>query len=316
MFGDVAALAPWEPAGLQLQLRAVSEVELLTLPLEDLRDFFPQLVKRFTRLAREKAAWQQGQLERARGARSHSARARARAGPPERPLEPPPEPERPPPIVDVDTGGLNPAIAAGWVDPAKIRRPTSPGDHITPPQRPPPRPPSCNSSRRCSASSARGRARRRQRRRRWRRRGGWRRHDGAARDGEAAACVAAALASVVAEAEVAPVRVEVRPRLPPRRAPLPRRAPAAAAPAAARASSGGAHHLVDPSLDAAVAAHSRPQSARALSADERREQEAERVATVGQLVGQAPLLPRAAPRAPAPRSPRCAALPAAARRAI
>ena len=136
MFGDVAALAPWEPpAGLQLQLRAVSEVELLALPLEDLRDFFPQLVKRFARLAREKAAWQQGQLERARGARSHSARARARAGPPEPALEPPPEPERPPPmppIVDVDTGGLNPAIAAGWVDPAKIRRPTSARDHITP----------------------------------------------------------------------------------------------------------------------------------------------------------------------------------------
>jgi chemotaxis protein histidine kinase CheA len=341
MFGDIAAFAPWEPpAGLQLQLRAASEVELLALPLEDLREFFPQVVKRFTRLAREKASWQQGQLERARGARPHSVQARARRGLRERPPEPsaPPAPERRPPIVDVDTGGLNPAVAAGWVDPAKRRRPTSPGDHITP----------AASVTTSLAELQSYKALQQEQRARVveaaeaaeavleeevRQEEEW----AAARDAEeaavveeaathaaalaaialaatnnsatsAAAAAAALAASVVAEAEaeVAPMRVEVRPRPPasPRPASAPAR-PAAAPPAAALVQAAEAPASWSTHLSTLPSPRtSRPQSARAVSADERREQAAERVATVGHLVGQAPLLAaRAAPPRPSTAQP-------------
>ena len=127
--GDVAAFAPWTPPGaMQLLWHAETDVEVLSVPLEDVQDFVPgPVVRTITRLAKERAEWQQQQLDVSLGAHATAAAVAFAArrgrlqlvtkevsdledkGPPRRP-----------PIVEVGdrAGGLlQPAHATTWADP-------------------------------------------------------------------------------------------------------------------------------------------------------------------------------------------------------
>ena len=70
--GDVAAFAPWTPPGatqMQLLWHAETDLELLSVPMEDLQAFVPgPVVGTITRLAKERAKWQQQQLSNSLGA--------------------------------------------------------------------------------------------------------------------------------------------------------------------------------------------------------------------------------------------------------
>ena len=79
----MAAYAPWEPpAGLQLQLIAATDLELLSVPVQDFRDFVPAgVVRTLGRLARDRASWQRRQLDAALRGRAVEGQ-RGAVGPP------------------------------------------------------------------------------------------------------------------------------------------------------------------------------------------------------------------------------------------
>ena len=298
MFGDVAALAPWSrPPGCSSSCARLGGAAHAAL--EDLRDFFPQLVKRFTRLARRPR--QQGQLSEP-GARAQQ-RTCARAGPPSGISN-----RRP------SRSGRRPSRRGhGWPQPRDRRRVGRPGKdsaaHL------PGRPHHAAATATTTTAELQLFALQREQRARpgaaaeaaeaalRRLEEAW---GGAARDGEAAAAWRPPAASVVAEAEVAPVRVEGGPGRPPRRAPLRAGAPPPPPRPRRRVQAAGAHHLVDP-LDAAVAAHlpaGRHARSRPTSGASRRPSASPRWAS---WWARRPAPPRARRSAPAPRNPRCAA---------